>query len=283
MVPSSDPFSAACGGLPGALLRTDISWDDVKATIYNLSLSQAASQARTDEQLRNLAASQANLVASHANLTASQANLTATQAASQARTDEQLRRLTEAVKDLTDYRRSRSIDVELDLTDVVAEQVLARGLVVKAIMENQALCRKRKSGKGVEWDGYIFCRNSSTPSSMTVFVIEAKSRVTDNAVKMIGKRVNRTIEILSEVREWGSSTDRATRESSQAFQMQAARLLSAMGGCEDVLVRPCIGFFRGSKSQALEERALALGIITVRRAMSQACTIRFPCGVLAEK
>lgn len=229
---------------------TDISWDDIKAIVRDVTLSQA-------------------------NLTLSQANLTL----SQARTEESIRSLTETVRQQSKYQRSRSIDEEMDLLDVVADEVRARGVVIVSIMESQALCRMRKRDSGVEWDGYIFCRNRSSPASMTVYVIEAKSRVTDNAVDKIGDRVARTVKILREAREWDGA-NRTTQGVSEAFQEQATRLLSVMGGCEDVDVKPCIGFFRGDRSQDLEERAGNLGIVTVRKDVGNICTVRIPFRVV---
>ena len=226
-----------------------------------------------------MALSQANLTLSHADLTLSRA-----------RTEENIRRLTEVVYHLNVYRRSRSADVEVDLKDAVADEVRARGVLIESIMENQVLYGRRKRDRGVEWNGYIFCRNVSIPSSMTVFVIEAKSRVTDTAIDKISLRVGRTVEILREVREW-DRTNRTREGVSEAFQTQAMRLLSVMEGCEEVIVKPCMGFFRGGRSQALEERAWALGIVTVRtlgivtvrRDIANTCTVRIPFRLLVEK
>jgi hypothetical protein len=232
-------------GVLGAL-PTDVSWNDIKAILHGVTLSQA-------------------------NLTLSQTNLTR----SQARTEESIRSLTEAVGQLNRFRSSGSIDEEMDLTEVVADEVRAREMTIVSIMESWTLYRRRKRDSGVEWDGYIFCRNCSLPAGMTVFVIEAKSRVTDTAVDKIGDRVARTVQIFREAKEW-DRTNRTTQGVSEVFQEQATRLLSVIGDCEDVDVKPCIGFFRGNRSKDLEERAGNQGIVTVRKGVTNICTVRFP-------
>lgn len=138
-----------------------------------------------------------------------------------------------------------------------------------------------KRDRQVEWDGMIFCRGWGGDSArLTVFVIEAKTRVTYKAVQSMTDRVNKTRRILEEMRTW----DRNCRPSvghGEAFRQCAADVLADVGGYDRIEVRSCLGFFKGSRSRDLEKVAGEHDIATVRRNDSTMSTVLFPYPVPA--
>jgi hypothetical protein len=249
----------------GVLFAADaeISWADVKASMYNLSQSHAL----TEQALRNMSQSHAE---------------------SHALTEQALRKLSRivgkisrSVERLIGYGEVLSAERETELVDAVADEVRSRGAVIQSVEDARVLYPMRKAGKGVEWDRFIFCRNRSAPSIMTVFVIEAKSGVTAADVRTMGTRVARTEEIFRGTMMLKNGT-RVIKNVPKNFVEQAEWLLSHLGDYEDVVIKGCIGFFQGGQSQGLEESAFLKGIVTVRRDLPSIYTVRIPFGILAE-
>jgi hypothetical protein len=203
------------------------------------------------------------------------------------KTNEALRETNEAVGKLCDkvddlisdwFPDARASDVEEDLADSVHEKLLQQGYEVGHFVLSALLEPKSSKDRAVEWGAIISCRHPSAPATLSLRLVEAKTRVRDEDLSRLEMRVNRTDKILGEVLQ----RDRDGRPSQGVrvrFRERACDLLNTVlgGEYEEVLLIPALGFFYASVSRRLEERALAKGFVTVRINSSIITSVSIPC------